>query len=151
MSLARRLTPVLGAVIIVGVIACAGEGTEPEDGNGNGRDEISFSDHVQPIFNQSCAFSGCHGTQNTQPPGKPMVLVSGRAYANIVAVSSLQLPSMDRIEPDQPDDSYLIHKIEGTQVGVGGTGQRMPLSGCCLSQAQIDTIRAWVEAGAPNN
>lgn len=151
MKLTRRLTPVLGTIIIAGVIACAGDGTGLDDGNGNGGDAISFSDHVQPIFTNTCAFSGCHGTQNTRPPAKPMVLVSGQAYANIVGVSSFQLSSMNRIEPNEPDNSYLIHKIEGSQGDVGGSGQRMPLSGCCLSQAQIDTIRAWVVAGAPNN
>jgi hypothetical protein len=58
---------------------------------------------------------------------------------------------MDRIEPGEPDNSYLVYKIQGNQASVGGVGQRMPLSGCCLSQDQIETIRAWVEAGAENN
>ena len=124
---------------------------EPRTGLDNGGAGISFANDVQPIFTNNCAFSGCHGSQSTKPIGKPMVLVSGQAYANIVDVPSFQLPSMNRIEPDDPDNSYLIHKIEGTQAAVGGTGDQMPRGSCCLSPQEIETIRGWVEAGAPNN
>ena len=80
-----------------------------------------------------------------------MNLSAGQAYQNIVGVPSVELPAFDRIEPGQPDQSYLVHKIQGTQASVGGSGQRMPLGGSPLSQDDIDAIRAWVNAGAPNN
>lgn len=128
--------------------ACAGEGTAPENG-GNGGGEISFANDIQRIFTASCAFTnGCHA--GAFPP-EGLNLAAGQAYSNIVNVASSQLSSMDRITPGEPEDSYLIHKIQGSQGTVGGTGNRMPLTGCCLPQAKIDTIRAWVEAGAENN
>jgi hypothetical protein len=115
---------------------------------------VLLSCDVQPIFTASCALSGCHGTSNTQPPGKPMVLTAGQAYDHIVNVPSIQLPSMDRIEPFEPDSSYLVHKIEGTHLDVGGSGARMPF-GCsgssCLSREQVHLIRQWVTEGALDN
>jgi hypothetical protein len=112
---------------------------------------VSFSADIQPIFTNSCTFAGCHGDTNTQPTGKPQLLTAGQAYANIVNVSSFELPSMDRIEPGQPDNSYLIHKIQGTQTSVGGSGERMPLGGPFLSQDVIDMFRRWVAEGAADN
>jgi hypothetical protein len=75
-----------------------------------------------------------------------MNLSQGQAYANIVNVQSNQMPSLDRIEPNDPDNSYLIRKIEGT-----GLLQRMPAGGSPLPAATIQLIRDWTAAGAPNN
>jgi len=145
MSITRQF--LLVSCIAISGAACAGEGTAPDDGNGS--TEISFAGDVQPIFTNSCAFpGGCHAGV---PPAAGMNLSAGQAYQNIVNVQSDDVASMDRITPGEPENSYLIHKIEGTQASVGGSGGRMPLSGCCLTDAQIDTIRAWVEAGADNN
>ncbi|MHC4235926.1 MAG: hypothetical protein ACYSUQ_12485 [Planctomycetota bacterium] len=109
---------------------------------------VSFVNEVQPIFSNSCAFSGCHGGAS---PAMGMNLTAGQAYANIVDVASVQLPSMDRIEPGMPDLSYLIHKIQGTQASVGGSGLQMPRGGTPLPQATIDLMRLWVTQGARDN
>ncbi|MEJ2088657.1 MAG: CHRD domain-containing protein [Gammaproteobacteria bacterium] len=98
---------------------------------------------VQAVFTQNCALSGCHGGAT---PQEGMNLSQGQAYANIVNVQSNQMPSLDRIEPNDPDNSYLIHKIEGT-----GLLQRMPAGGSPLPAATIQLIRDWTAAGAPNN
>jgi mono/diheme cytochrome c family protein len=126
------------------LLACGEDTSQP----GN---QISFSQQIQPIFTASCALSGCHGSGNLQPPEKPMNLSAGQAYTNTVNVSSAQLGSMDRIEPGQPDQSYLVHKIQGTHLQVGGSGVRMPAGGSPLSQSQIDLIRTWIAQGAANN
>lgn len=102
---------------------------------------------VQSIFTQNCAFSSCHAGSS---PREGMNLSAGQAYANIVGVSSSQVPRLDRVTPSNPDSSYLVLKLEGQAGLVGGIGTRMPLGGS-LTQAQIDTIRAWIATGAPNN
>lgn len=107
----------------------------------------SLTNHVQPIFSARCALSGCH-TGSSPPEG--MNLSDGQAFANTVNVPSNQSPLL-RIKPLEPDSSYLVYKILGTQSTVGGSGQRMPARNCCLTQAQIDTITAWVKKGAKNN
>ena len=45
-----------------------------------------------------------------------------------------------------PDNSYLIHKLEGTQA----VGIQMPPAGP-LQQAIIDDIRQWIDDGALRN
>jgi hypothetical protein len=72
---------------------------------------------------------------------------TANSYAALVNVASLQV-ALDRVEPGNPDDSYLIRKLEG---GPGITGVRMPQGGPFLDQATIDTIRQWIADGAPNN
>ena len=142
-----RHTSAVAAMTIAISLACAGDGTGVDNGS-NGGDTPTFAADVQPIFTASCAFSGCHGGAS---PAQGMNLSAGQAYANTVNVPSNELPSMDRIEPGDPDQSYLVNKIQGTQGDVGGSGQRMPLGGDPLSEADIDTIRAWITAGAENN
>jgi len=108
----------------------------------------SLSQHVQPILSANCALSGCHAGAS---PAMGQNLSSGQTFSNTVNVASGELPTMDRVEPGDPDQSYLVHKIQGTQASVGGSGSRMPLGGSPLSQDQIDTIRAWIKTGAANN
>ena len=98
---------------------------------------------VQAIFTANCAFSGCHGGAS---PAEGMSLAAGQAFGNIVDEPSNQ-SGLDRIEPFEPDNSYLIRKLEGT-----GSQQRMPAGGAPpLPPAEIQLIRDWTSAGAPNN
>ncbi len=142
-----RLAFVAAAMTVAVSLACAGDGTGVDNGD-TGGDAPTLAADVQPIFTANCAFSGCHGGAS---PAQGMNLSAGQAYANAVNVPSNELPGMDRIEPGDPDQSYLVNKIQGTQADVGGSGQRMPLGGNPLSDADINTIRAWITAGADNN
>lgn len=63
-------------------------------------------------------------------------------------VPSVQLATMDRVEPGSSTSSSLVHKITGSHRAVGGVGQRMPPTGA-LSSATITTIQTWVNEGAP--
>ncbi len=151
LSLARST---LAATALVGVLACAGDGTGPDNGtptNGtptNGGTPTLSAD-VQPILSANCTSSGCHG--GTSPAQGMNLGSAAQTFSNTVNVPSNEAPNLDRVEPGQPDQSYLVHKIQGTQASVGGSGQRMPLGGAALSQADIDKIRAWITAGAANN
>lgn len=120
--------------------ACGQSGMEPGD--------VSFSLQVQPILTDRCAFSGCHASTS---PAADQSLAEGLAYVNVHDIPSQELPSMDRVEPGEPDQSYLVHKIQGTHLDVGGTGLRMPRGQEPLSDDQIRLIRAWIEQGARNN
>lgn len=62
-----------------------------------------------------------------------------------------EIPSMKIIEPGNSAASYMIWKINGQgSNGEAIVGSRMPASGPpFLSQAEIDRITAWVDAGAP--
>ena len=118
-----------------------------EDCDGLDATNMTFSKVQTEIFTPSCAVDGCH--DSTAPP-EGQDLSVGNAYSNTVSVPSNQ-SSLDRIEPGKPDESYLVHKVQGTQDSVGGSGSRMPKDGCCLSSQTIIELRNWIAHGAKNN
>ena len=129
------------AFVVSCVIAACGEsGTEPG--------EVSFSQQIQPILTDRCAFGGCHASTS---PAAGQSLAEGLSYMSTVNVPSEELPSMHRVEPGDPDQSYLVHKIQGTHLDVGGSGLRMPRGQEPLSDDQIQLIRNWILQGARNN
>ena len=67
------------------------------------------------------------------------------SFAAIVSVPSTEVPSLFRIAPGDPDNSYIIQKLEGTQA----VGAQMPLGGPPLAQDTIDFVRQWITDGAP--
>ncbi len=97
------------------------------------------------IFSQRCV--SCHTGIGRFLPGG-MNLTEGNAYASLVGVASIEQPALQRVSPGDPENSYLIHKVENR---AGITGQRMPLNGTALTDGQILVIKRWIELGAPNN
>jgi hypothetical protein len=100
------------------------------------------------VFGQTCSVPGCHSGGGAILPTVMNLTSAQASFDNLVNVASLQMPAIDRIEPGEPDNSYLIRKIEGA---AGITGVRMPFGGTPLDQATIDMIRQWVSEGAQNN
>lgn len=94
---------------------------------------VSYSAHVQPLFDQACAFAGCHDNGANQSQLK---LTS---YGNAV----LTIPGI--VVPGNPDGSVLVLRIQGS------VGQRMPINGNPLNQNQITGIRKWISEGAREN
>ncbi len=137
-----RLSVVAGLAVLTGV-ACAGDGTGLE--LVSGVDRVTLSGDVQPIFTSSCALSGCHAGTN---PQRGQNLSVGQTFANVVNIVAMELSTMNRVTPGQPNSSYLVHKVQGTHSDVGGSGFQMPLGRSPLTQMEIDLIRAWIEAGA---
>ncbi len=133
-------------LFLLASVACGGDGTGLDGDDGG--DEVTLSRDVQPIFTGNCVFSGCHAGSD---PAQGMSLGAGQAFSSAVNVAARELPSMNRVTPNQPDNSYLVHKVQGTHLDVRGTGSRMPLDRSPLSQSDIDLIRAWIQAGAQLN
>ncbi|MCB1050072.1 MAG: hypothetical protein H6510_04115 [Acidobacteria bacterium] len=106
----------------------------------------SFSQNVQPILTANCAVSGCHSTAFG---ASNLVLASSAAYGDIVDVPSIQMPSLMRVKPGSSNTSYLYQKINPT--GFSIFGGRMPDRRPSLSDADIETIRQWIDEGALNN
>ena len=91
---------------------------------------VSFQNDVLPLFNEHCA--ECHSDDE---PEEGLVLTS---YKDVMAGSFYG----SVIKPNDVEGSYLVELV--------ATGQ-MPKRGADLTQTQVDTIIAWVEAGAPDN
>jgi hypothetical protein len=67
----------------------------------------------------------------------------------LVGVPSTEVPSLLRVKPGDPDNSYIIQKLEGH----AAVGAQMPF-GCptsqpCLPTTTIAFIRQWITDGAP--
>jgi len=96
------------------------------------------------IFTPSCAVLGCHDPFGNQ---SQLILTPGNSHTQLVGRQSVEVSSLNRVQPGQPDLSYLYRKILGT----GITGDRMPQAGQPLSNAQTKLIRDWIRRGAPND
>jgi hypothetical protein len=70
------------------------------------------------------------------------------AYGNLVNARSVGKPSAIRVVPGDPENSYMIHKLEGRP---GIVGARMPFLGPYLTDGQILVIKRWIETGARND
>ena len=78
-------------------------------------------------------------------------LRKGNSFNSIVNKAAIQ-SALKRVLPSVPDSSYLVHKIQGSQLlpPAKGSGVQMPI-GATLSKGQINTIRNWILQGAKNN
>ncbi|MEK7671897.1 MAG: c-type cytochrome domain-containing protein [Bacteroidota bacterium] len=96
---------------------------------------ISYSQHVQPLFNQTCALVGCHSQ------GESADRLKLDTYENL----RFGVRGLPVVIAGSPETSELVFRIEGR------TGQRMPLNRNPLNQNQINGIRAWIAEGAKRN
>lgn len=106
---------------------------------------VSFARDLVPVFRSSCA--ACHLTG--QEGGK-LKLFPAAAYASLVNVPATT-SGLLRVKPGAPEHSYLLKKLDGTHLDAGGEGVRMPFGAAPLAPEIVLKIRAWIQAGAPNN
>ena len=92
---------------------------------------VSYANDVQPIFDQNCV--KCHGGSDGTKGGLSLKnygdLMNGGQDGQVIA-------------PGDAANSMLVQAI---------AAGKMPKRAAKLPQAQIDTIAAWVTAGAQNN
>lgn len=137
------------AIPIALAIACAGSGEgldefgNPLGEGGDGQLEPTFSSIQANIFTPIC--TQCHAGASAP---LSFSLQAGFSYGQLVGVPSVEAPELSRVDPGQPDNSYLVMKIEGAP---GITGGRMPLGLAPLSADQIAAIRTWIADGALEN
>lgn len=131
--------------------SCAGNG-EGLDQNGQpisagggkgGPITADFQSIQDNVFTPIC--SKCH-IGASAPEG--LQLDSTHSYNLLVGVPSNEQPNLLRVKPGDPDNSYMVHKIEGLPRIAGG---QMPLGEAPLTQATIDAIRQWITNGASNS
>lgn len=113
--------------------------------NNAAQQPVTLTQLQAAIFTPIC--SVCHTGMGTSLPGV-MNLTAGHTHDSLVNVASIEQPALKRVLPGDPDNSYIIHKLEGTP---GITGSRMPLGGPYLDQATINQVRTWITQGALNN
>jgi len=132
------------ALLLVG---CTGNGQgldqngQPIGSSSSGPLTADFDSIQANVFTPIC--SVCHAGPSA-PEG--LQLDAAHSYQLLVGVPSVEQPSLLRVKPGDPDDSYMVRKISG---GPGISGGRMPLGEPALAQATIDAIRQWITNGAP--
>ena len=115
--------------------------------------EPTFASIQHDIFESTdsagrAACTNCHTNVGRNPSGG-LNLVHDLAYDQMVNVPSARKPGAIRIIPGDPDNSYLIQKLEGK---AGIVGNRMPNNGPpYLTDGQMIILRRWVAIGAPRN
>lgn len=134
------MRPLLSAAILTLLLLFTGckDENNPLDGDSPSNivfpiSNVSYGQHVQPLFNQTCALTGCHG-DGPQTSALRLTGYDGLMFGGLLVVVR-----------GQPDQSTLVMRIEGR------IGERMPLNRRALNQNQINGIRAWIGEGALNN
>jgi hypothetical protein len=138
------------AFLLLGCAAgCAGNGKGLDQngqpismGGSGGPITADFQSIQNNVFTPIC--SKCH-IGASAPEG--LQLDAAHSYNLLVGVPSNEQPTLLRVKPSDPDNSYMVHKIEGLP---GITGGQMPLGETPLPQATIGAIRQWITNGAPN-
>jgi hypothetical protein len=149
MGVGRPGAAALATVVVL--MSCANDDADLFPDLGEPPAEVSLSRDVQPIFTASCALAGCHAGS---APQEEMTLEEGRLFdpqVGIVGVPSRQAPGRNRVLPGRSDLSYLVNKIEGTQVAAGGSGEQMPRNAPPLSDDAVRRIVDWIDQGARDN
>ncbi len=125
------------ATLLTGFDASTGDGS-----SGGPPLEPGYAADIEPMFVERCQ-GNCHLVNWT------LVLSMGQGYDFLVSFEAEQVPTMNRVEPGDPEASYLIHKLAGTHLDVGGEGERMPRNGPLLSADELAAVESWIADGAP--
>jgi hypothetical protein len=105
-----------------------GEESGPEPTWENVRDDVLVP---------SCGFSSCHA-----PPGSAQFGVDADSLADdYVEVPAFQDESYFLVDPGNPDDSYLLMKLEGA---AGISNDAMPPPDGGMDAARVQLVRDWI-------
>jgi hypothetical protein len=94
---------------------------------------VSYSQHIQPVFNIKCTNAGCH---------------EDAARAGGISLTTCASTTADPsvVFPGEPDNSRLVWAIEGI-----GNFPMPPVGYPPLTSNQIKGIRTWIKEGANCN
>ncbi|MEX0735882.1 MAG: hypothetical protein WD182_00465 [Bacteroidota bacterium] len=96
---------------------------------------VSYSQHVQVLFQQACAVGGCHAGSGAQAG----LNLSPPSYNNLMN----HVPRL--VTSGSSNNSLLIQRLDGR------IEPRMPLNGTPLKSNHLNGIKKWIDEGALNN
>lgn len=146
-SLPGYIRAMIAFIMVTLIYSCNNEGQE---------DHSTFGLIQTSILNTSCAIGGCH-LSKSDPSflQHGLVLEKSVAYANLINVIpknlNAQKDGLLLVKPFASDMSLLFHKIHSNsdEHHMQDYGLPMPLGLELLTQGQVEFIRRWIEAGAP--
>jgi hypothetical protein len=128
--------------MVASALACG------DDAGGDGA-SVTFTKDIHPIFEAKCSGSFCHGVADSFRPGHGVADVNV-AYTEATGVGSGGVPVyeliLQRVASVNPGEvmppSFATPPCgAGTPAGLGQPG--------CLTQAEYDLIKKWVDEGHP--
>jgi hypothetical protein len=137
--------------------ACSKEATDPGVNPAPQSKEIASFDQLQDKFlTPTCATSGCHFSEKDAGFAQhKLILVKGKAYANLVGVPSVNAAALSRsvlrVKKFASNESLFFHKLNWDLAhhGLVNYGAPMPLGGKPISKGQLSFVQKWIDAGAP--
>jgi hypothetical protein len=156
-----RLRVLASLVAVASASGSTGCSSSTSSGDGGGSDTgVSFAKDVMPVLQQNCTSNGCHGIKfdssveilylgafadgSTVDPSTAMTV-----YAGLVGVKSLEDPSMNLVTANEPQSSYLIAKLNGTQDSLASDCAKAPSlcpSATCTSMTPCGTQMPYLNA-----
>ena len=125
-----------------GAIDVYGDGDLGTPGEAN-PDCLLHDESIQPIWDAECI--SCHDAVS---PSASLDLETDGFDALVEVLDSGA--GLNFVEPYLPDDSYVWHKLNGTQGDVGGSGSQMPLGSAPIDADDLALIETWITQGALN-
>jgi len=140
---------IVSSAVLLGVYACKQNLAEQK--------MDSFQIIQSQIFDKNCATSGCHASKNDGSFRQHgLVLEKSVAFTNLVNAlptnTDAKADGLLRVKPFKSDQSFLFHKLQqnpSEHHHNKNYGSPMPLGSRPLSNGQVEFIRRWIEAGAP--
>jgi cysteine-rich repeat protein len=139
-------------------------GEDCDDGNAADDDACSLSCHENPTCEEvrfastwaaiqsvilekhGCTASVCHGSAT---PTGGLDLRPANAYGALVGVPSQRDPSIERVAVGDAEASLLYLKV-APGLDTARFGSPMPAAGDPLSADELDALKLWIRAGAPD-
>jgi hypothetical protein len=109
-------------------------------------DDVSFSQQIQPIFDQHCI--DCHVVGGFALNTVTLQLTEGVSRAMLVGQASSQDAAQTLVVAGDSSTSLLFLKVSSDNPPVGST---MPLTGGRLSSEELGLVRDWIDQGALDN
>jgi mono/diheme cytochrome c family protein len=115
------------AALLAAAVAAADDAGDPPD----------YQHDVRPVLDGACL--PCHGPDEEQNESGLRLDSREGALADLGGYAA--------VVPGKPQDSELLHRVESDD-----PDEHMPPpdSGKTLDAAQVDLLRRWIEAGAPD-
>jgi hypothetical protein len=120
--------------VLFGLQSCKDEQVNSSDEIIFPANNVSFSKHVEPLFQQRCALAGCHA--GSTPAGG--LNLEYNSYQTIMNTPGLV------IAHDGGNSSLVQHLM-------GISTPMPPPKSAQLTQNQIDGVKKWIDEGALNN
>lgn len=103
-----------------------------------------LSELKRGVFDKKCAGAGCHqGASAAQG-----LNLEGNPHPKLVNVASTMVPGRKLVVPGDVAASFLLEKMEKE---APAAGTRMPPAPPFATAAELEQVKAWISAGAPND